>query len=196
MNLFTQSSAAFPPDDIPGVGTFYDFQDRLLQRASHPRTVERFSHWLRTQCDKADHHKDKNNLQPHRGIINRLADRILERPTQPAPLADALEGDADLSDLPTYQRALQSIFYACFVRRSVELDLIDLDRLYVAGDGTKLPTWANPHGKKLCDCDNRGKKLADRCTCHRAYRDPLALWGWDSYRECWVYGYSVYELTS
>jgi hypothetical protein len=49
--------SGFSPDDIPGVGTFYDFQDRLLQRASQPRTVERFSHWLRTQCDKADHHK-------------------------------------------------------------------------------------------------------------------------------------------
>ena len=52
---------------------------------------------------------------------------------------------------------MQAIFYACFVSHSVDLQLIDLQHLCVAGDGTKLPTWANPHGKKLCSCDYRGK---------------------------------------
>ena len=61
---------------------------------------------------------------------------------------------------------------------------------------TAIRTWANPHGKKLCSCDNRGKNPQDRCRCPRAYRDPWALWGWDSYRKCWVYGYSLYELTA
>ena len=129
-------------------------------------------------------------------IINRLADRIQARDLQPADLTAILQGKGDLSAFPTYERILQPVFYACFVSRSIDLNLIDLENLYVAGDGSKLPTWANPRGKKLCHCDNRGKKPQEHCNCDRAYRDPLALWGWDSYRECWVYGYSIYELTA
>ena len=45
---------------------------------------------------------------------------------------------------------LQCLFFAVFVARSVDLALIDLEHLYVAGDGTKLATWAKAHGKKLC----------------------------------------------
>jgi hypothetical protein len=188
--------SGFPPDDVPGVGTFYDFQDRLLHRQRQPRTTRRRPPRRREQRDKADHNKDKNNVRPHQDIVNRLADRILARPDQPTPLAAVLEGFGDFSALPGWEPLLQALFYACFVARSVDLALIDLDDLHTAGDGSKLPSWANAHGKKLCHCDNRGKKPQDRCRCPRAYHDPLALWGWDSYRECWVYGHSLYELTA
>jgi hypothetical protein len=188
--------SGFDPQDVPGVGTFYDFQDRLLQRPRQSRTSQRRPYRRRDQRDKADQHKDKNDLRPHKDIVNRLADRILTRPYQPACLATILAGKGDFSALPRYERTLQFLFFACFVARSVALQLIDLQQLHVAGDGTKLPTWANPHGKKLCACDNRGKKPQDCCRCHRAHRDPLALWGWDSYRRCWVYGHSVHELTA
>jgi hypothetical protein len=43
---------------------------------------------------------------------------------------------------------LQLLFFTCFVTRSVELELIDLENLHVAGEGTKSPTWTNPHVKK------------------------------------------------
>jgi hypothetical protein len=191
--------SGFDPCDIPGVGTFFDFQDRLLKRLRQPRTTQRRPFHRRTQRDRAQHHKDKNDLRPHQGILQRLADRLLARTPHVPALTDVLQGTADLSALPEYQQTLQAIFYACFVSRSVDLKLIDLHgnaSLHVAGDGTKLPTWANPHGKKRCSCDNRGKKPQDRCRCPRAYRDPWALWGWDSYRQCWVYGYSLYELTA
>jgi hypothetical protein len=188
--------SGFHPGNVPGVGTFYDFQDRLLQRSPQTRTTKRRPYRSRDQRDKAKQHQDKNDLRPHQDIVNRLANRFLARPFQPAPLAAVLEGYGDFSALPTWEQILQSIFYACFVGRSVELNLIDLDNLHVAGDGSKLPTWANPCGKKLCDCDNRHKKPQDHCRCLRAYHDSLALWGWDSYRNCWVYGHSFYELTA
>jgi hypothetical protein len=188
--------SGFDPQDVPGVGTFYDFQDRLLQRPRQSRTTQRRPYQCRDQRDKANQHKDKNDLRPHKDIVNRLAHRILARPCQPTCLTAVLAGKGDFSALPRCEQTLQPLFFACFVARSVELELIDLQHLHVAGDGTKLPTWANPHGKKLCACDNRGKKPQDRCRCHRAYRDLLALWGWDSYRQCWVYGHSVHELTA
>ena len=131
----------------------------------------------RDQRDKNKQHKDKNDLRPHQDIVKRLADRILARPCQPTPLAAVLEGYGDFSALPPWEQVLQSLFYACFVTRSVDLKLIDLDELHTAGDGSKLPTWASPRGKKLCDCDNRGNKPENRCRCHRAYYDPLSSLG-------------------
>jgi hypothetical protein len=188
--------SGFDPQDLPGVGTFYDFQDRLLQRSRQARTTKRRPYRRRDQRDKATQHKDKNDLRPHKDIVNRLAERVLARPYQPLCLTAVLAGKGDFSALPSWEQTLQPLFFACFVARSVELKLIDLQQLHVAGDGSKLPTWANPYGQKLCRCDNRGKKPADRCRCQRAYRDPLALWGWDSYRQCWVYGHSFHELTA
>lgn len=188
--------SGFHPDDTPGVGTFYDFQDRLLQRPRQLRTTTRRPYQSREQRDKDKQHKDKNDLHPHKEIINRLADRILARPFPNIPLAATLEGYGDFSALPAYEQLLHWIFFAAFVARSVDLNLIDLDHLHVAGDGTKLATWANPRGQKLCSCDNKGKKAHEHCRCLRAYNDSLALWGWDSYRECWVYGHSLYELTA
>lgn len=188
--------SGFDPADVPGVGTFYDFQDRLLGRPRQPRTRKQAPHYQRERQDRRAEQKDKNNVQPHQNIINRLAERILVRPQASPALAAVLEGYVDLSALPPWEQTLQALFFACFVAHSVELKLIDLEHLHVAGDGTKLPTWANARGRKLCQCDNKGKKGEQHCRCQRAYRDPLARWGWDSYRECWVYGHSLYELTA
>ncbi|UCC61476.1 MAG: hypothetical protein JSV36_11735 [Anaerolineae bacterium] len=188
--------SGFHPQDLPGVGTFYDFQDRPLQLPRQPRTTLRRPYRRRNQRDKADQHKDKHDLRPHKDIINRLADRLLARDFQPADLSAILEGKGDFSALPRCEQTLQSVLFACFVSRSVKLKLIDLEHLHVAGDGSKLATWANPRGKKLCLCDNRGKKPQDRCRCYRAHNDVWGLWGWDSDRACWVYGHSFYELTA
>jgi hypothetical protein len=132
--------SGFHPADVPGVGTFYDFQDRLVQRLHQPRTTPRRPHRRREQQDKADQHKDKNDLRPHQDIVNRLADRILARSFQPTSPAAVLEGYGDFSALPVWEQILQPIFYACFVAHSAELGLIDLENLHVAGDGSKLPT--------------------------------------------------------
>ena len=188
--------SGFDPVKVPGVGTFYDFQDRLLHRPRQPRTSNRRPYRRRNQRDKAKQHQDKNDLRPHQDIVKRLAERILVRPNQPTPLAAVLAGYGDFSALPSWEQTLQPLFFTCFVAHSIDLNLIDLLNLHVAADGTKWPTWANAWGKKRCDCHNRDKKHEERCRCHRAYNDRLALWGWDSYRECWVYGHSCYELTA
>ena len=69
--------SGFDPQDIPGVGTFYDFQDRLLQRQRQSRTTPCRPRRRRDKRDKASHHRNKNDLRPHSGIVNRLVDRIL-----------------------------------------------------------------------------------------------------------------------
>jgi len=115
---------------------------------------------------------------------------------RPAALVTYGQWQTNLAAVPQYQRVLKEVFYTVFVSGSVARGLVDLNDLHVAGDGTHLCTWANAHGHKVCQCDNRNKPHAEHCDCLRRFHDPLAAWGWDSYRECYVYGHGVYELTA
>ncbi len=183
----------FEPDDVPGVGTFYDFQDRLLRLTAPILDRDGVPRRRSEQRKKSGTLRDKNNTAPHAHILNRLADRLLVRPVRPVVFG---QGSPNLAALPEYQRSLKEVFYTVFVTTSVAQGLIDLNDLQVAGDGTHLETWANAPGHKLCRCDNRAKPRAEHCACARRFHDPQASWGWDSYRECYVYGHGVYELTA
>jgi hypothetical protein len=185
--------SGFAPDDVPGVGTFYDFQDRVLQLYEPVLNLECRPRRRSEQRKKDVSLRDKNNLAPHVGILDRLADRLM---AHPVPSVVYGHWQTNLAALPRYQRVLKEVFYTVFVSGSVARGLIDLNDLHVAGDGTHLRTWANAHGHKLCQCNNRDKPRAEHCDCGRRFHDPLAAWGWDSYRECYVYGHGLYELTA
>lgn len=188
--------SGFDPDQVPGIGTFYDFMDRVVRLQPKPHSL-RSPHLARptrkrrqAQTDKQTA-KDKNRDTPkHAGIVARLAQRFLRQAPPPATW------HFEASKFDQAAQVLQAIFYACVVSRSIELGLIDLEHLYVAGDSTKLRTWANANGRKRCQCDNQGKKPEEWCDCHRYYHDPQARWGYDSSRDCWVYGHAYYELTT
>ena len=183
----------FEPDQVPGVGTFYDFQDRLLQCAESVLDHECIPRRRSEQRKTSGALRDKNNTAPHAHILDRLAARLLTHPARSVVLG---EWATNLAVLPAYQRSLKEVFYTVFVTTSVTKGLIDLTDLHVAGDGTHVATWANAHGHKLCPCDNRATPRADHCTCARRFHDPQASWGWDSYPERYVYGHGLYELTA
>jgi len=185
--------SGFEPDKVPGVGTFYDFQDRVLQLNEPVLNLACRPRRRSEQRKKDAALRDKNNLAPHVGILDQLADRLMARPASSVIYG---QWQTNLTALPPYQRSLKEVFYTVFVSGSVARELIDLNDLLVAGDGTHLHTWANSHGHKLCQCDNRNKPPAEHCDCLRRFHDPLASWGWDSYRECYVYGHGLYELTA
>jgi hypothetical protein len=183
----------FEPDHEPGVGTFHDFQDRLLQCPAPVLDRDCVPRRRSEQRKTSGTLRDKNNTAPHAQILDRLAERLLTRPARPVILG---QWHTNLAVLPAYQRSLKEMFYTVFVATSVTQGLIDLADLRVAGDGTHLETWANAHGHKLCTCDNHANPSADHCTCARRFHDPQASWGWDSYRERYVYGHGLYELTA
>ena len=183
----------FEPDQVPGVGTFYDFQDRLLQCTASVLDRDCVPRRRNEQRKTSGTLRDKNNTAPHARIMDRLAERLLTRPTRPVIFG---QWRVNLAVLPAYQRPLKEVFYTVFVATSVSKGLIDLTDLHVAGDGTHLATWANAHGHKRCPCDNRAKPRDEHCTCARRFHDPQASWGWDSYRERYVYGHGLYELTA
>lgn len=150
--------SGFDPSDIPGVGTLFEFVNRIAEQKKRPRAFAR-----------ARPHR-KTDVSPNYGIVERIA--------------KAIEAGRVFSI-----GILEQIFHELFVKRSIESGLIDPSCLYLAGDGTKIKTHASGHAKKVCKCDGK-------CDCPRLYNDVDASWGYDSYHGTWVYGYSLYVLSS
>lgn len=168
--------SGFHPNDTPGVGTFYDFTDRL---------------WL----------SDKNNLSPHAKPPKM---KKVQKPKNPDDKADPIE-DITVEQLikqlkaspPTdeqpYARLFQ-LFKEIFLDHSVELGLIDLDHLVLSGDGTEVVTSARHRYRRLCSClDEKGIR---NCTCNRYYSQPDTDCGYDSSRHKFYYGYDLYMMTA
>ena len=155
--------SGFDPDDVPGIGTFYDFMDRL------------FTETKRSKLRKK-RRRPKGKKPKHPQIVEGLVKRILRKdnlyfkPTKPEDI-------------------INEIFHQGFVKKSASLGLIDLEKLYVCGDGSKLETSSNHLGKKVCNCK-------EKCDCKRLISDLDARWGWDSYRKCWVYGYGIHQFVA
>jgi hypothetical protein len=157
------------PGRTPGIGTFYDFSGRLF-----PETTDSI---VRQAIFKPkDSAKDR---PPRPGIVQRLVTKALANQDQPLPPFPALRLNLLLKPI---------------VLRSHELGLLSSsEAIDLAGDGTKFRTGARSTGRKLCDCYKQG---IYRCDCSRCYTDRFASWGWDSYRQCFVYGHAFYELTA
>jgi hypothetical protein len=157
-----------------------------------------------SQCDKVKKRKQRNRrkkftrkpkkklkknekLPPkHPDIVNKVVKRIMRNLDQAPYLGQ--------------YRLLYQFFIYCVVKRSAELGLLgDLKKLTVSGDGTHIKTGASPYGRKICKCPKftikNGKKVFNRCECKRRFSDPDATWGWDSYREQYLFGYAFYEIT-
>lgn len=174
--------SGFTPEDTPGVGTFYDFFDRLYlmeKSASKAKGKTRFKRKPRKNKKTKDEMPTETGPEHnHKGVIQRLVDRMIKEDIrQRAKGSFHKKGDY----------LLQKIFKECFVLPSARLGIIDLENLSLAGDGTKLSTFASPYGKKICSCK-------DSCNHPRLFSDRDAKWGWDSFHEVWVYGYGIHEL--
>jgi len=169
--------SGFEPGETPGVGSFYDFLHHVWRQDQ--KTIRKRRAKLRPVKRKPrKKFKPGQKLRPkHPGVVKKLVER-------------ALLGRC-FSRRP--ERIIQEIFARCFVDQSVDLGLIpDPLALIVSGDGTPTRTGSNPSGVKVCDCKKQGMR---HCGCPRRFFDPDANWGWDSYREIYYYGYTLYTLT-
>ncbi|MBQ9303854.1 hypothetical protein [Butyrivibrio sp.] len=165
--------SGFHPDDTPGVGTFYDFCDRL---------------WI----------SDKENISNH---AHPPKMKKVEKPKNPDDKAEPVEdisvesliATLESTPLSTDQQPysmLFRIFDEVFLQRSVRLGLIDLDNLVLSGDGTEVVTSARHRYRKLCKCKDRN------CSCNRWYSQPDTDCGYDSSRHKFYYGYDLYMMTA
>jgi hypothetical protein len=170
---FYAVASGFTPGDTPGVGTFYDFQNRLL--GGPPQPVTRRPTRLTPAKKKELKEAKKRPSRKHEGIVARLAQHLL--------------GDGrHVGPLPV-ERLLNDLLQALCVEPSVTRGLLT-EQVGVSGDGAKVATFANSYGEKACACKQRG------CGCPRRFHDAEATTGYDAYHNRFVFGHTLYALTA
>lgn len=169
--------SGFALDDLPGVGTFYDFLKRLWAAVDKNLKPKR----QRKRKGKAKKGKKKGEKAPTTtpGKVERLVKWLMPR----SHLKTALPSDL-----------LFDFFQSHILAVSAKLGLLgDLDRLSAAGDGTPIVTSVYRRSKPDCDCRARG--IAE-CNHPRIYSQPDCNSGWDSARERYYTGYHLYMISA
>jgi len=173
MNPLYAILSGFEPDNTPGVGTFYDFINRL---------------W----------NSDDNHMSPH---IHPLKTKV-KKPKTKGTKADSVEKVTVADLLPVFENtdfkldeqpysSLFTIYQKEFLDVSVSTGLIHSDALALAGDGTPVVTSHRERKKRICKCKENG--ITD-CKCDRYFSQPDCDIGWDSSRDCYYHGYNLYML--
>jgi hypothetical protein len=91
--------------------------------------------------------------------------------------------------IPYAEKIINQILELCCLNESQSRKLLDKQNLNISADGSKLKAHANPYGKKICDCESS-------CECPRFFNSPDASWGYDAYRNCFAFGYNLYQVNN
>ncbi len=162
--------SGFEFGNTPGVGTFYDFFNRL---------------WL----------LDDDNINPH---FHKPKPKV-KKPTKKGDKAKSIEKttveelfkDFENNTLSPNQpySLLLNIYKQQFLDVSIQNGFIDSDNISAAGDGTPIVTSARERKHRICSCSENG---INDCECERHYSQPDCDIGWDSSRNCFYHGYDLY----
>ena len=166
--------SGFSPDDTPGVGTFYDFFNRLWD--SPHKNLTGYIQPVRVKVKKPDKKGQK-------------ADSV-ERETTQELIERLSHTDFSIDEQP--YATLFSIFQVCFLNQSFLSGIVHLDNLTLSGDGTPVVTAARERSHKICSCVANG---IAHCSCPRSFSQPDCDIGWDSSRNLFYSGYDLYLLT-
>lgn len=168
----------------PGVGTYYDFFNRLhdgpIRRSCDHQERPSVSERRRAQTPRVREEKPDKTLDDD--TRNSVTGRLVEK----------LAATKEQGNPNNLQDRLGAILLEVGVIPSAHLGLLgDLDALVIGGDGSSLRTGASGQGQKTCDCDKD-----TRCDCPKLFSDPDAEWGWDSYHKSFYFGHQFYELST
>lgn len=159
----------------PGVGTFYDFLDRLWD-------------------------SDENNLTPHilpvKASVKKPSAKGAKAKSVEKISVDRLLQELENTSLPISEQpygSLFDLFNQEFLQQSVSKGLINPHSLALAGDGTPVVTSARQRKHRVCDCSSKG--ITD-CSCDRYFSQPDCDIGWDSSRSCFYHGFGLYMLVA
>lgn len=166
--------SGFSFGNTPGIGTFYDFFDRLWDSDSD--NLSKMERFPKPKVKKGKKKGDKTPANTET-ISSRLLPFLVRHPIKP-------------------NHAFSLIFQlykAQFLDRSVHAGLILPTHLSLAGDGTPVRTSSLLRSKRLCDCREMG---INDCHCKRKFSQPDTNSGWDSSRECYFNGYHLFMFVA
>jgi hypothetical protein len=165
-------------DRAPAAASYYDFLVRLWM-ADHKLHIKRKLKVKRFVSKPKRKLKAGQKLPPKRsGTVKKLVDKAIE------------------GKLKNFcpEIILQKLIARCVVDTSYQMGLLgNANELSVAFDGSSFYSGASHHGVKVCDCRSKG---IYNCKCPRRFSDPDARWGWDSYREQWFFGNTLFNVTA
>lgn len=169
--------SGFSPDDVPGVGTFYDFFNRLWL-ASTPHLSQKKKRKLKKPRKKGKKNQKLELKKPN--VVQKRVKRALR--------------NKKVRYTPKAHDQLQILFQSLFVYQSASKGLLgNTNSLSIMADGSPVVTGGRPYGKFLCDCRKQGNW---KCQCQRQFPDPDADYGWDSSREKYYYGRSLFMVAA
>jgi hypothetical protein len=174
----------FDPDDLPGIGTCYDFTARLVNGP------------YQTPCDHLTRPADDLKKRHTRRLRDKTDDRHSYPPiyhSQSEALAAALLEQAADPRPDTLQTRMEDLFVTLGLLPSLETGLLDhLNHLAISGDGSILESASSAHGKPTCNCSSEERKT---CGHPRDYTSPTAQWNYDAAHDRYVFGDRYYHLT-
>lgn len=162
--------SGFSVGDTPGVGTFYDFFNRLWKSSSNNLSPKDRFPKIKVSKGKGKGDKTPCNTSSVASRLLPLLDRLHFKPENPFSL-------------------IFQLYHQQFLAKSIADGLINPSHLSLAGDGTPIRTAAQQRKKRTCNCAENG---IFHCRCKRHYSQPDCNWGWDSHRECFFFGYHLY----
>lgn len=165
----------FTRNSIPGIASYYDLLMRIWLSPRKKHFV------LRDPYRKPNKRYKANQKMPckHAGSVNTLVDHVINQNKLPDLRPEII---------------LQKLLKHCVVESSAQLGLLgDINNWSAAFDGSPYYAGSCQHGVKICDCRENG---IYNCDCKRRYSDPDARWGWDSYREQYFYGDTLFNVTA
>lgn len=167
--------SGFEKEDLPGVGTFYDFFSRCwLSESNNFHAHERVP--PRKRVPKGAHPGDKTPINK-----NSVSEKLF-----------AFFEKHHIKAVSPFGLIFE-LYHQQFLKRSHDEGLIDLEHLSIAGDGTPIVTSVRQRKRSLCHCYSNGK---NRCNCKRYFSQPDANIGWDSYRQQYFNGYHLYMFVA
>ena len=168
--------SGFEVGDTPGVGTFYDFLNRLWDSDSANLTP----HVLPVKSKRVKNTKQKGAKA-----------ESVEKTTVEQLLKTLEQKSFSIDDQP--YGSLFKLYQNEFIEQSVKRELITPESLAIAGDGTPIVTSHRERKKRICDCAEKG--ITD-CKCDRYFSQPDCDIGWDSSRDCFYHGYDLYMIVA
>jgi len=175
--------AGFDPEDVPGIGTYYDFINKIIDGPYR----KRLSGEIRRSEYNAKRHK--------RHLKKESEDKKAQRDagqTASQKLADKLLAEAGQPRAEDFRKILEDLLALIGILPSIEAGLIDdLQNLAVTGDGSILQTGASPNGKPTCTCRKEG---VSGCSHPKSYTSPTAQWCFDAAHGVYKFGDRYYHL--
>lgn len=173
INLLYAILIGFEFGDTPGVGTFYDFEDRLGDFDADNLTPH--IHPIKASVKKPSAKGAKAKL------VEKISIEQLLQELENTSLSISEQPYSSLFDL--YNRE--------FLQHSVSKGFINPNSLALTGDGTPIVTSARERKHRICDCSSKG---INDCSCDCYLSQPDCDIGWDSSRSCFYHRFQIINI--